>query len=383
MVEFQGKSINDVNPFQVEDEMNAVIDGEVEIRAGKRGGSVNKLTVRVDAVDVSRLCALTVLCGSPVVISTLQPPAPLLQRGLIRCSLLDTLTPEDILERLKPQGVVAVRKLVSALDPKRSPGYVLSFDGEVPGMLKVCGMRLPVGPYSPPPMRCYGCQRYGHVKANCVRSRVCPRCALAHDGTHDEAVCSSPPRCAACRGPHDSRSTFCPQYRREANAKRYAREHDVSVSEAKVVLSQSSSQPPPRRVSKNVQENLSYASVTGSGSSQQSGDAFSQIPPTQSQCGSCSSLEARLTALESVVNTVATLAQTVAGLSSSMSSLTHTLNILVAKVDSLASAVDDSEKGPTKVKKRRQVSQTRSGRGRAQQKQDAYDSEGSSHCKNS
>lgn len=65
-----------------------------------------------------------------------------------------------------------------------------------------------------------------------------------------------------------------------------------------------------------------------------------------------------------------------------MSSLTNTLYLLVAKGDSLATAVDDAEKGPTKVKKRRQVSQTRSERRRAHQKQDAYDSEGSSHSKN-
>lgn len=337
-VNFLTVSVSEINAFQAEDELNTALSGEVELRASKGIASAKTLLVKVANEHLPRLLAVTQLCGHAVTTAAIQPSVSV-PRGLIRCHLLRTLNCEDILNRLKDQGVTGVRKLVSALDPKREPGYVLSFKGDVvPEKIKVCGMRLPVGVYTSPPLRCYGCQRYGHVRAACTRGRACPRCATPHDGSHDEAACTLPPRCVSCRGPHDSRAVSCPQYRREANAKRLAKTEGVSVADAKVLLTQQI-QKPPRSVNRTVDDTVSYAHVTGS------------TPPaaTNSPSCQCSSLESRVASLESLAATVSSLAQTVA-------QLTHTINILVTKVDSLLDSADSSGSPQPVSKKKRSVS---------------------------
>lgn len=354
-IQFTDKLVGDINPFSVEDELNAFIDGQVELRPGRRGGNTLNAVVKTD--QVSLLCTLTSLCGCPVNITPLEPPK-LGPRGFIRCHLLNNLSPEAIQDRLKSQGVVAVRKLLSALDPKRDPGYVLTFDCEIPEKLKVCGMCLPVAIYSSPPMRCYGCQTYGHVQAYCKRRRVCPRCALTHDGDHDEKGCSLPQRCAACRGPHDSRSTFCPQYKKEARAKKYAQSQQISVPDAKVLLSQSlqrSQNLSQQDMGRKVQGNFTYAQAAAS--NQQTNEASPVEGTLGGGCTACPALEVRLSALEKMMQNMGNLFKTVADLSNSMASLTTTLSSLVAKVDLLAQTSGEVDGAQPTQKKRRQLPQ--------------------------
>lgn len=344
-VTFTSASVSDINAFNAEDELNAAVNGEVELRASVK--DAKSLLVKVTSAQLPRLLALTRLCGLAVTTSTVQPTATP-PKGLIRCRLLGKLSCEDILERLEAQGVTGVRRLVSALDPKREPGYVLSFGEEpVPEKIKVCGMRIPVGAYSQPPLRCFGCQRYGHAKAACGRRRACPRCATPHDGAHDEENCTLPPRCVSCRGPHDARATSCPQYRREATAKRLAKAEGVTVADAKVLLTQQRQAPAqPRRDSREVSASISYASVSSS-------QLATQPPAAQPISCQCSSLESRVAALESIAASVASLAQTMAGLTANLNSLTSTVTMLAAKVESLASA---DRSGETSPKKKRQKS---------------------------
>ena len=48
---------------------------------------------------------------------------------------------------------------------------------KIPDSLKICYLNIPVSQYVPNPIRCYKCQRFGHVTGTCKHSETCARCS--------------------------------------------------------------------------------------------------------------------------------------------------------------------------------------------------------------
>ena len=42
---------------------------------------------------------------------------------------------------------------------------------------KICYLNIPLSHYVPNPIRCYKCQRFGHVTSKCKHTEVCARCS--------------------------------------------------------------------------------------------------------------------------------------------------------------------------------------------------------------
>ena len=59
-----------------------------------------------------------------------------------------------------------------------------------------------VRPYVPPPLRCFKCQRFGHVGAVCKGKQRCGRCG----GDHEYGKCEEGAKlqCCNCGGEHSS-----------------------------------------------------------------------------------------------------------------------------------------------------------------------------------
>ena len=60
--------------------------------------------------------------------------------------------------------------------------------------------RYSVREYVPPPLRCYKCQKYGHITAYCKGKQVCGRCG----GEHEFGKCEpgAQLKCSNCGGDH-------------------------------------------------------------------------------------------------------------------------------------------------------------------------------------
>lgn len=110
------------------------------------------------------------------------------------------------------------RPMPESVVPKGNAVQVL---GEQPYM---------VTPFYSPPIRCKWCQRFGHTKAYCDRSRRCRNCARPHDVKECDRL--GRPKCANCNGPHPASYTKCPLRRLEAAEKQFLQAETLARSEA-------------------------------------------------------------------------------------------------------------------------------------------------------
>ena len=77
-------------------------------------------------------------------------------------------------------------------------------------------------------IRCFNCQKFGHIILNCKSSQSCGHCS----GNHSYIQCSKsePPKCDNCHGNHPADSTDCPTYLKQVFTVYNARGIPIPVS---------------------------------------------------------------------------------------------------------------------------------------------------------
>lgn len=136
-----------------------------------------------------------------------------------------------LLDMLRPNGVVAIRRLFR--DPKKShiPLFVLTFLGTSrPSSMTVGYSKIAVDPYIPSPLRCYKCCRWGHSSTYCRGAVHCSRCGQKD---HNGLSCENTPCCVNCGGAHESLSKDCPVYRREMDICHHSVTHNTTFPAAR------------------------------------------------------------------------------------------------------------------------------------------------------
>ena len=135
-------------------------------------------------------------------------------KGVIKDRELIGCTEEEMVGNV--DGIVEAKRMKIRRDGKEilTNTFILTFDSpKPPARIQVAYLNLEVRPYVPNPMRCFGCQRYGHTKMNCSRLPVCARCGKSED--HSEENCSADPHCINCKGQHAAHSKECPKWQEE------------------------------------------------------------------------------------------------------------------------------------------------------------------------
>ena len=162
-------------------------------------------------------------------------------KGVIRCPDLKGVSEEEIKTELASQGVTEVHRVTIRKGTERvsTNTLFLTFCNPVlPPVLKVGYLNVRVQLYVPSPMRCFKCQKFGHVRDRCSGEEVCGVCCKA---THD-GPCTDPAHCANCGGDHPSSSRNCPVWIQESSIQKVKTEKKISFFEARrqVVGSQTS-----------------------------------------------------------------------------------------------------------------------------------------------
>lgn len=106
--------------------------------------------------------------------------------------------------------VVRLFKFRNTASGMKEPAKTLKliFEGKVlPEKIYVGSISFPVTQYNLPPLRCYRCQKLGHMASGCTRRQICNICS----GEHRMQDCTNKdrPRCCNCRGEHAASSHDC------------------------------------------------------------------------------------------------------------------------------------------------------------------------------
>lgn len=162
-------------------------------------------------------------------------------KGVVSDEELKNVSEEEILQNLKQQGVIAVKKIKrkEGTNFKPTNTHILTFNSSrLPAEIKIGFTIRPVRPFIPNPLRCFKCQRFGHGQDRCKRNKACARCGK--DG-HDDSDCNDPMRCVNCSGEHKSFSRDCPKWILEKEIQKVKHTSNVSFFDARKMVESSKS----------------------------------------------------------------------------------------------------------------------------------------------
>ncbi len=103
-------------------------------------------------------------------------------------------------------------------------------DGKRVDRVKLGFISYPVRKYIAPPLRCYKCQRYGHIATVCKAKTRCARCGGEHEfGKCEEGVGE---KCCNCGGKHNAAYGGCEVRRKAVEIQQEKVKQNISYAEA-------------------------------------------------------------------------------------------------------------------------------------------------------
>lgn len=108
---------------------------------------------------------------------------------------------------------------------------MIHFDEDkLPSKVFLGFMSFSVRPYVPDLLRCYKCQKFGHVAAVCRGKQWCARCG----GEHEYGKCGQGvnPKCCNCGGDHSAGYGGCKVRKHAAQVQNVRIQEGLSYSEA-------------------------------------------------------------------------------------------------------------------------------------------------------
>lgn len=153
-------------------------------------------------------------------------------RGVVTCRDLLNCKEEEILEELKDQGVIEVKRIKTKKDGvlTDTASHILTFNTpKLPVEINVAFYLLKIRPYIPAPLRCFRCQLFGHAAIRCTKEQVC----VCGKSLHTGQPCEPPISCINCNGLHSARSRDCPVYKQEVAIQEIKIKDNLSYFEAK------------------------------------------------------------------------------------------------------------------------------------------------------
>ena len=148
---------------------------------------------------------------------------------------LSGMTEMEIRTELQEQGVVEVHRVTVKKDTEKVPTKTLFLTFNTPDLPKeitVGYLKVKVALFVPNPMRCFNCNKFGHMSQRCMVAAKCTGCGKdKHEGQ-----CGGPKLCSNCNGPHASSAKDCPVWQNEKEIQRVCVEKRISFPEARQLV---------------------------------------------------------------------------------------------------------------------------------------------------
>lgn len=202
-LEQEGSSFGKWNPIQLTVSLNKLIG---EIKSARIMGNGALLIECKDNAQQNKATKLNKIEGQKVVVTKVENKK--FVRGVIS-GVPIVVTIEQIRNNVTGAKVVEVKHLKTTRNGEcDSLALMLKINGEkLSSRVYIGYMSYEVRAYVPPPLRCFKCQKYGHVAAVCRGKQKCGRCA----GEHEYGKCEEGAKlkCCNCGGEHSSAYRGC------------------------------------------------------------------------------------------------------------------------------------------------------------------------------
>ncbi len=144
-----------------------------------------------------------------------------------------SLSDEILKKQVMSEKIIDVKRLTSNRNGKREPSttVMITVNGKLlPENVKMGYVCYPVRPFIKPALRCFNCQRLGHVAEVCKGKKRCCKCG----GEHGYGECGDlvEPKCCNCGGPHSAAYLGCIAQKQAVEAIKYKSEYNVSYAQA-------------------------------------------------------------------------------------------------------------------------------------------------------
>lgn len=138
------------------------------------------------------------------------------------------LSEKEILDNIKGGRVTEVLRFKRKEGSDGDSPVLLTFsDGVLPERVYLGSMAYRVREYVRPPLRCYKCQRFGHVA--CRGKRRCAKCGEDHE---IQVYKAEVPKCCNCGGDHAAVFHGCEHFVQARRVQIVRDQHKVSYAEA-------------------------------------------------------------------------------------------------------------------------------------------------------
>lgn len=226
----QSLTMKNVSPVYIDKAIKLTAGDVKDVRRMKDG---TILIETLNQAQADKLCNMTTLYKIyHVTIS--QHPFLNTSKGVLKAEDFEYMTDEEIVEGLEKFHCLNVRRITRKTkdgDIVNTSTLVATFNlPAVPAKLKFGFLSLNVRPFYPNPLRCFGCQIFGHSSKNCKEPALCGRCSHPK---HESEQCLHPEQCFNCRENHPSWSRSCPKFIQEQDIVKIKVDERVSYFKAR------------------------------------------------------------------------------------------------------------------------------------------------------
>lgn len=222
----EGDSFGGMNPIQLTKSLNKEI-GEIKSAKVLRNGAL--MIVCKDEKQQGKAIKMNIINRKKVECSKNYKK---FTKGVIT-GIPVNVSVDDVKRNITNARVNEVRhlKVNRNGNMQDSLSVMINFDQEkLPEKVYIGFMCYDVRLYIPPPIRCFKCQRYGHVAAVCKGKQRCGKCS----GEHEYGKCQEGTKlkCCNCGGEHSSAYRGCEVSKRQAEVQRIKVVQGISYAEA-------------------------------------------------------------------------------------------------------------------------------------------------------
>ena len=230
----EGKTLSKLSPFAIHKGVKGIAGGDVTIKR-QFSGDIYLTCSKKSQSDNLLKC---VLFGNVAPVVVTQHKSLNTSKGVIRNWELARTNPEEIKENVP--SIIDVQRITvkrNNMEVKTNT-LILTFNSpKIPESLKICYLNIPVSQYVPNPLRCYKCQRFGHVTSKCKHSETCAKCS---ETGHKDESCTKSFKCVNCGENHAAYSKKCTVYKKEYDIQSIRVSSNISFFEARMIYKKNS-----------------------------------------------------------------------------------------------------------------------------------------------